>query len=255
MAELIKKLMSFGLTKTDALVYINLLRNGRASGYKIGKDLSLARSSVYSSIDTLYDQGYIFMIDGSSKEYEAKSPELILSQIKKKTLDDIAILKKELSLIAVRKDTPFTYNLSGYDNLLLKAKELINSSQSELYINTDFNLSLFSEELGNAVKRGVRVLCFSFNKLASPVEGLEIYSRNHEPEQEYTARRFMMVADVKETLILSNIDTAQGIYTNEKLLTRIICEHIHSDIYLSELMLEKDFKLSHIATAHENNPF
>ncbi|MET4696198.1 TrmB family transcriptional regulator [Endozoicomonas lisbonensis] len=255
MTELINKLMSFGLTKTDALVYINLLQNGQASGYKIGKDLSLARSSVYSSIDTLYNQGYIFMIEGSTKEYEAKSPELILSQIKKKTLNDIAILKKELAEIAVPKDTPFIYNLSGYENLLLKVRELINSSTRELYINTDFNLQLLSEELGNAINRGVRVLCFSFNRLESPVDGLEIYSRNDKPEQEYPSRRFMMVADIRETLIFSNIGSAQGIYTNEKLFTRIISEHIHSDVYLSELMQDKDFIPAHIATAHENEPF
>lgn len=78
------KLMDFGFTKTDALVYINLLKNGRASGYKIAKDISLSRSSVYSSIDNLYKNGCIFMSDGETKEYEAKSPDLIFSQIEKK---------------------------------------------------------------------------------------------------------------------------------------------------------------------------
>ena len=255
MAELINKLMSFGLTRTDALVYINLLQHGQASGYKIGKDLSLARSSVYSSIDTLYQQGYIFMIEGATKEYEAKSPELILSQIKKKTLEDIAVLKKELSELTVEKAAPFIYNLSGYDNLLLKAKELINGSVDELYINTDFNLNLFSEELESALARGVRVLCFSFNKLDAPVEGIEIYCRNEVPEQEYPSRRFMLVSDTQEALIFSNLDSAKGIYTNEKLFTRIISEHIHSDVYLSELMHDKKFRPAHKPTAHENEPF
>lgn len=84
MSELVIKLMDFGFTKTDALVYINLLKNGRASGYKIAKEIALSRSSVYSSIDNLYTNGYIFMSDGDTKEYEAKSPELIFSQIEKK---------------------------------------------------------------------------------------------------------------------------------------------------------------------------
>ncbi|HDZ1634652.1 TPA: TrmB family transcriptional regulator, partial [Klebsiella pneumoniae] len=37
MNDLVSKLMAFGLTKTDANVYIALLKNGRASGYKIAK--------------------------------------------------------------------------------------------------------------------------------------------------------------------------------------------------------------------------
>ena len=84
MIHLVNKLINFGFTRTDAQVYISLLKNGRSSGYKIAKEISLSRSSVYSSIDNLYKNGYIFLVDGETKEYEAKSPELILSQIEKK---------------------------------------------------------------------------------------------------------------------------------------------------------------------------
>ncbi len=72
MTELVTKLMDFGFTKTDALVYINLLKNGRASGYKIAKEIGLSRSSVYSSIDNLYKNGCIFM-KRSAKRLSAAS--------------------------------------------------------------------------------------------------------------------------------------------------------------------------------------
>ncbi|MFA0678796.1 helix-turn-helix domain-containing protein, partial [Vibrio sp. 10N.222.51.A6] len=69
--------------------------NGQSSGYKIAKEISISRSSVYSSIDNLYANGYIFMSDGDTKEYEAKSPDLIFSQIEKKTVTNINFLKSE----------------------------------------------------------------------------------------------------------------------------------------------------------------
>ncbi|EET2415962.1 TrmB family transcriptional regulator, partial [Escherichia coli] len=49
MIHLVNKLINFGFTRTDAQVYISLLKNGRSSGYKIAKEISLSRSSVYSS--------------------------------------------------------------------------------------------------------------------------------------------------------------------------------------------------------------
>ena len=174
MSELITKLMDFGFTKNDALVYINLLRNGRASGYKIAKEISLSRSSVYSSIDNLYKNGYIFMSDGDIKEYEAKSPDLILNQIEKKTVDNIQILKKELSQMMLQEDKEFIYNITGYENLLQKAKEMVNLAQVEIYLNTDFHLELLEQELNEAIKRGVRVIVFSFNKLAVPHPKIEL---------------------------------------------------------------------------------
>ncbi|MCE4233584.1 TrmB family transcriptional regulator, partial [Escherichia coli] len=107
MIHLVNKLINFGFTRTDAQVYISLLKNGRSSGYKIAKEISLSRSSVYSSIDNLYKNGYIFLVDGETKEYEAKSPELILSQIEKSTIDNIKILKKELSQMMFQNDREF----------------------------------------------------------------------------------------------------------------------------------------------------
>ena len=251
MDELISKLMSFGLSKLDAQVYIYLLKYGRSNGYKIAKDLSLARSSVYSSIDALYDSGFVFMVKGVSKEYEAKSPELVLSRIKKQTLDNIEQLKTELSKLPMRVEEDFTYNLSGYENLIHKTKEAIEGSRQELYINTDFNLALFASELSDAVKRGVRVICFSFNKMEPPVEGLEIYHRNEQLETEFPSKRFMLVADSSKAIVFSNFDKAQGIYTNENLLVLIMGEHIHTDIYLSKLMKDQDFTPLLLATSHE----
>ncbi|GDI00350.1 transcriptional regulator [Escherichia coli] len=86
MIHLVNKLINFGFTRTDAQVYISLLKNGRSSGYKIAKEISLSRSSVYSSIDNLYKNGYIFLVDGETKEYEAKSPELNFHKLKKALL-------------------------------------------------------------------------------------------------------------------------------------------------------------------------
>ena len=255
MSELVTKLMDFGFTKTDALVYINLLKNGHASGYKIAKDISLSRSSVYSSIDNLYKNGYIFMSDGDTKEYEAKSPDLIFNQIEKKTVENIHILKTELSRMMLQEEKEFIYNVTGYENLLQKAKEMINLAQLEIYLNTDFDLKLIEKELDEAIERGVRVSVFSFNKLAVPNPKIELYSRWEAEEEKYPSRRFMLVVDMKQSMVFSHRDQSVGLYSNNRLLVKMIAEHIHSDIYLTEyekLASETQHRIR-IGTIHELN--
>ncbi|HDZ1986474.1 TPA: TrmB family transcriptional regulator, partial [Klebsiella pneumoniae] len=251
MNDLVSKLMAFGLTKTDANVYIALLKNGRASGYKIAKDISLSRSSVYSSIDSLYKNGFIFMADGDTKEYQAKSPDLIFNQIEKETIENISVLKKELSKMMLKDDKEFVYNVSGFDNLLQKAKELLDKSQVEIYINTDFHLDVFSKELINAIERGVRVIVFSFNKLLSPHQSIELYSRSDEFEVVYPSHRFMLVADMKNALLFSHRNETHGLFTNNKLLVKIMAEHIHSDIYLATYEKIEPENKFRILTIHE----
>ena len=251
MSELVTKLMDFGFTKTDALVYINLLKSGRASGYKIAKDISLSRSSVYSSIDNLYKNGYIFMSDGDTKEYEAKSPDLIFNQIEKKTIENIQILKKELSRMMLQEEKEFIYNVSGNENLIQKVKEMINLAQVEIYLNTDFHLELVEKELNEASERGVRIIVFSFNRLAVSNPKIEVYSRWDIEEEHYPSRRFMLVVDMKQAIVFDHRNESVGLYSNNRLLVKMIAEHIHSDIYLTEYEKLESHKHSRIGTMHE----
>ena len=249
--DTVQQLTTFGFSKTDALVYFDVLKNGKTKGYQIAKSLGMTRSTLYSSIDNLYLQGYLYMISGNVKEYEAKSPDVVLAQIREKTIDNITVLKKELAVLSQSVEKPFFFNLSGYESLTMKIKEIINGSKNELYINTDFDLALFQRELQAAITRGVRVICFSFNQMHSLVEGIEFFSRSHIPEHDPT--RFMLVCDTLKILVFSNLTAAQGIYTNEKILVKIISEHIHSAIYLSGLFGDKPLDLLNITvnTNHE----
>ena len=251
--DLVSKLVDFGFTKTDALVYIDLLQNGRSSGYKIAKNISLSRSTVYTSIDQLYKKGFIFLSEGESKEYEAKSPELIFNQIEKKTVENIHILKDELSRMMTQEEHEFVYNITGFDNLVQKARELIRSAKSEIYLNTDIKLDLWADELCGAIERGVRVIVFSFNRVAAPHNKIEVYSRSDKEEKDYPSHRFMLVTDMKETMVFSHRRETVGIYSNNYLLVKITAEHIHSDIYLTKYEQAASDVKYQIGTRHETD--
>ncbi|HIB7324271.1 TPA: TrmB family transcriptional regulator [Escherichia coli] len=252
MIHLVNKLINFGFTRTDAQVYISLLKNGRSSGYKIAKEISLSRSSVYSSIDNLYKNGYIFLVDGETKEYEAKSPELILSQIEKSTIDNIKILKKELSQMMFQNEREFIYNVSGFDNLHQKAKEMLSSAECEIYLNTDFDLHFLKNEICEALNRHVRVIVFSFNKLITPDLRVELYYRFNHEEEYYPSHRFMLVVDMKTVMVFSQRAESLGLYSNNRLLINIIAEHIHSDIYLTKYQQQYPDANALINTLHES---
>lgn len=39
-----------------------------------------------------------------------------------------------------QNEREFIYNVSGFDNLHQKAKEMLSSAECEIYLNTDFDL-------------------------------------------------------------------------------------------------------------------
>lgn len=255
MDKIIDKLMMFGLTKTESLTYIYFLKNGVSSGYKIAKEMSISRSSVYQAIDSLYSRGYLLLVPSKSKEYKAKDPELLLEELESKYIENTKFLKDELKNFKDPEEDNYFYNVEGFENIISKGKAIINSSEREIYINTDIDLKEILPELKSAKKRGVRIIIFSFDRQNTYGLDLELY---YEEEELIIPRntRLMIVNDTGNSLVATTVtgESLIGNYSNNAVYSKIIAEHIHHDVYLSRLHQKygKDFlNLTKIDTLYE----
>ncbi|WP_105617684.1 TrmB family transcriptional regulator [Vallitalea okinawensis] len=237
MEKILSMLEKLNFTKTEAEVYVTLLTYPNQSGYQIAKKIKLSRSSIYAALDNLYKRGIVSLVPGDVSIYKAQNPEVLIDNMKKDFIQSADILKDELSKVN-QKDTEERYlNIEGYDNIILKVKELLLMAEEEVYMNTDFNLQLFSKELRELKKRGVRIIVFSFSKFDTEDIPVEFYSHGIEVASCGADTRMMLVVDYKKTLIANGENHQQflGTFTDNKLLASIVAEHIHHDIYLLKL--------------------
>lgn len=242
MMEIRNMLEKLNFSKTESVIYITLLKHPNLTGYQIAKKISMSRSSVYSALDNMYKRGVISLLKGETSSYKAQDPDTLIDNMKKDFNNSADLLKEELSKIE-KVDTEERYlNIEGYENMVLKAKELLLMSQTEVYINTDFNLQIFSKELKELGRRGVRVIVFSFSDLNIENLPIEMYSHGVKIKGCGANTRMMLVVDFKKTLIASSEDNGQflGTFTDNKLLASVVAEHIHHDIYL--LKLKKEYE-------------
>lgn len=236
MEKIVNKLMGIGFSKTEALIYITLLKIGQANGYKLAKELELSKSTIYQALDGMHKNGYILMIPNSSKEYEAKNPELLFEELEKKYFANSMSLKKDLKNVGRNSKKDYFYKLEGEENIKKALMDIIDSSKQEIYINTDFNLIEFRENIKKAIERGVRVIAFCFNRLDNMGLRMEIYHKGKEKEDFKNSSRIMLVSDLKKSIVVTKIDeTVSGIFTDNQVFINIISEHIHSDIYMAKL--------------------
>ena len=70
-SAIIERLMHFGLSRQDAIVYLCLLKSGELSGYEVAKLTSISRSNVYSTLSGLVEHGAAYLIEGSTSKYVA----------------------------------------------------------------------------------------------------------------------------------------------------------------------------------------
>ncbi|MBZ9687007.1 TrmB family transcriptional regulator [Clostridium estertheticum] len=237
MDEILSLLEKLSFSRTEAAVYVDLLKNSSLNGYQIAKNLNMSRSSVYSALDNLYKKGIVFSLPGNSKLYKAENPTTLTNKMKNEFVETTDLLEVKLQQLENSDSEERYLNISGYDNVISKAKELLLTSKKEVYINTDFDLQLFSKEFIELEKRQVRIIIFSFAKVNSENLPVEIYTHNEESCLEKQTR-IMLVVDCEKTLIADrgpHREEFLGTFTDNVLLASVVSEHIHNDIYLLKL--------------------
>ncbi|HBD93267.1 MAG: hypothetical protein A2015_15240 [Spirochaetes bacterium GWF1_31_7] len=237
MEELIDKLQKLGFNKAEALVYYTLVKTPVLNGSQIAKILNMPRTSVYIALNSLYQKGVVFLLPGESNEYKAQSPDILFDKLQNEINNNIDSLKESFSKINSSNETDQFWNISGYENIINKIKDMINSAKNELYINTNINISIFKNEFESARIRSVRIILFSFETHTIDNLPVEYYHNDKMLIKESSYKRIMLVSDCKQSLIASGSDNDNysGTFSDNCLLSSIISEHIHNDIYMYKL--------------------
>lgn len=232
MDKFINELEKFGFSNLEAKIYIALLKNPNINGSQISKILKSSRSAVYNSLNNLYEKGAVFMLPGEIKLYKAENPEILIENLKNDYMETAKSLKDGLSFLNAKEKDEQYWNIQGYEGFVLKAKEMLLDSKEEVYINTNYNLNIFRDELKILNERGVRIILFSFE--IYPLDGIQIEAYYKDAKEHCPYKRMMLVTDYKKTLIGSGKDDEffLGTFTENELLVSIISEHIHHDVYI-----------------------
>lgn len=168
-------LQEFGLSETEAQVYILLLRLGKTGAGTIAKELDFPRATTYQILERLLDKGVALKTDrGNVLSYSAEEPEHLLSLLRKKE-EDIdkqkniikTILPDLLLLKNPSKAVPkinYVEGINGYFDLLQMALEsnskIMNVISSSLHVRETIEdevklESILRYESGEFIKRRV----------------------------------------------------------------------------------------------------
>lgn len=236
MENIIEKLQNFNFTRIEAQVYLCLLKNGQLNGSQVSKFLGLTRTSVYASLDSLYEKGHVFMLAGEPTLYKVQDPKLLIENIKREYSESIDVLENTMTNFESFGSEDQYWNIKGYENFIVNTKKLLLEATEEVYISTNFDIQLFREELTMLSERNVRVVLFSFENLN--IDGLVVDYYRHDIEvKNPKEKRWMMVVDNREAFIANKnqYNEVIGTFTQNSLMVSIISEHIHHDIYLLKL--------------------
>ena len=232
---LIDLMKQLGFTTYEARTYLYLLQNHPATRYELSKYSDVPRSAIYSVINKLEKEGLVNAIDTEPKRYIPLPPEQLLKLLENRFMETLNEFGENLAKLEASSQMDHLWNIRGYENLILKAKELIREAKISIYLSLwRREAVLLEEELVNAEKRGVKIVIFSFTDLPFSVGRILTHGLREEDLQKIWDHKIILCVDKKE-LLMGEADTQKPknvAWTHNKALIAIALNHIVLDISL-----------------------
>ena len=235
MLEIIaKKMMELGFTLYEAKAYISLLQNYPVTRYEISKKSGVPRSAIYDIVKKLEDFGAVSIISTNPEKYVPLPPEEFVRMLERRHQQKLKDFRESLSEINADVEPEQLWNITGYKNLLEKAKEMIQNSNNEIYLSAWRSEILeLGDELRNAEERGLKVAIFSFTKVPK-IGRVFSYCLQEKELEKVWDHKVILVCDRKELLMgEANLQVQRkAAWTKNKAIIGIAANHIILDITL-----------------------
>jgi sugar-specific transcriptional regulator TrmB len=229
-----KKMCNLGFTQYEAKAYVSLINHYPATRYELSKSSGVPRSAIYDVISRLESYGAVSVISRNPEKYVPLPPEQFLKILEQRYAQKIEVFRKSISEVKIDIEPEQLWNISGYDNLISKAEEMIQNAQSELYISGWRSEFLALKKFLEATeKRGVKIVLFSFTSIPE-IGHVFSYGLNEKELEKVWDHKIVLVRDHEELLMGEvNLEIEKRVaWTMNKAIVQIAENYINLDITL-----------------------
>lgn len=230
---MVDRLMLFGLTRQEAVIYVCLSQNGALNGYETAKITGISRSNVYSGLGGLVDKGAAYLVEGASNKYLAVPAEELCDNYMRRMMEAKQYLTA--NLIPAGKDTEGYITIEGHRHILDKIYAMLEKTEHRIYFSLPSEyVYLFQQQISCMISEGKKVVLLTDKKLTCP-EGVQVYVSEPKEKQIHLIvdSQYVLTGDFSE----SDRDTC--LYSGQKNFVNVLKEAIRNEIRLTELGVRK----------------
>ncbi|HLK58979.1 MAG TPA: helix-turn-helix domain-containing protein [Chthonomonadaceae bacterium] len=158
-----QKLMALGFTAVEAKIYVFLLQESPATGYRIAQSLGMPLSNTYKAAEALQSRGALLVEEGEPRSYRAVPSDELLSRLEREFLTLRAEAADALTGLERPTPDPGVYQLHSHNQVVERARSMLARCRQVVL------LDLFPEpleELRDAIEatvaRGVLVAILAY---------------------------------------------------------------------------------------------
>ena len=239
-----QRLKDLGFTIYEAKAYVSLLEHHPVTRYELSRNSGVPRSAIYSVIHRLGELGAVSAQSTEPEKYIPLPPDRLFELLSRQFEHRIQAAKKYLQDFDIQIVPDQLWNIVGYDNMILKARELIQKAKQAIYLSVwQREYLLLQKDIAKAVRRGVQVYIYSFTDIAE-TSGTHIftYELSEKELEKIWAHKIILITDKAEVLMgeADNLQKKKTVWTTNRALIDIALNHIILDITIFGIRLRRD---------------
>lgn len=226
--ELIEKLMKFGLTRQEALIYLTMQSNGELTGYEVAKLTGISRSNVYTALAGLVEKGVAYV----QEENVTKYTPVKFEEFSANFINGLKSVREEIikEIPSKRVESEGYITIRGRKNILNKFKNMLLETQQRVYMSVSPELfEIFKEDLEDLICRGVKVVLLADKSI--DLEGAVIYHKDNADNE------VRLICDSHKVLT-GNVDATIDctcLYSQNQNLVEVFKKMLHNEIVLIDM--------------------
>lgn len=193
-------LKDLGFSQYEATCYMSLVGNHPVNGSQLSKISGIARSRIYDVLRSLTTKGYV--IEVNPGQFAPLPSDELIRRLKRNFDNTIKAFEQELEKATQKDDFEFIWTLNGYENVMEKAVEMIETAEEEIYIRlfpeADAHLA---EHLIAADQRGVAIRYITMGDIPKRFTVQVSHPDHGDLIQTIGGRSFDIITDKKEALV------------------------------------------------------
>jgi HTH-type transcriptional regulator, sugar sensing transcriptional regulator len=159
-------LQDFAFSKYESSCYLALLTKHPSNGSQLSKLSGIARSRIYDVLRGLVKKKLVFEIEKGL--YVPLPFEELKKRLSTQFESNLKTLDEQLDAMVEQANFEYLFTLNGVEEVITKAKDIINSARQELYLRLfPDTWERLRKDIDRATRRGVIIRFISMGQMAS----------------------------------------------------------------------------------------
>lgn len=211
--DVIHSLTVLGFTDLEAEVYVSLIKESPATGYRVAQSIGKAAANVYKAIESLQQKGAVLVDEGANRLCRAVPAEELLAQLERSFQRRRLEAANALASLRAAPEDDRVYQLQSVEQVFERCCRMLESCEKVAILDLfPKPLEELRAKIEETARRGIRVLV----KAYEPAELAGVDVAVH-PQGRLTVRRWPghwlnVVTDGREHMLAFLTADSRGLH-------------------------------------------